>query len=173
MDYLEKIGSNIKRIRKYLGLKQENVAYNLKISQSEYSKYENGKIDFPISILEKLSLYFQVPIDSFITGDKPPCIYVAEFAKTIHPDAEIRTDKIRSTKAKEFNDYMLRPDNLEKTKILESAVILAQTDYVKKQDDKITLIKKIKKHVADEKKESDRIFNEKLEEYWEYLLSDN
>ena len=53
----------LKDLREDMDLKQEDVAKFLNISQTNYSKYELGKINIPISSLIKLSELFNTSID--------------------------------------------------------------------------------------------------------------
>ena len=53
----------LKDLREDKDLKQEDVAKFLNISQTNYSKYELGKINIPISSLIKLSEFYNTSID--------------------------------------------------------------------------------------------------------------
>lgn len=53
----------LKDLREDKDLKQEDVARFLNISQTNYSKYELGKINIPISSLIKLSEFYNTSID--------------------------------------------------------------------------------------------------------------
>lgn len=53
----------LKDLREDRDLKQEDVAKFLNISQTNYSKYELGKINIPISSLIKLSEFYDTSID--------------------------------------------------------------------------------------------------------------
>ena len=56
----------LKDLREDKDLKQEDVAKFLNISQTNYSKYELGKINIPISSLIKLSEFFNTSIDHLL-----------------------------------------------------------------------------------------------------------
>ncbi len=58
----------LKKIRKEKGLNQQKVALDLNISREALSHYENGKREPSISMLIKMSKYFDVSIDYLITG---------------------------------------------------------------------------------------------------------
>ena len=64
----------IKDLREDKDMLQKEVADLLNISQTNYSKYELGKINIPIEILKKLSLYFNTSIDYLLdmTDEKEP-----------------------------------------------------------------------------------------------------
>ena len=53
----------IKDMREDKDLLQKDVAEFLNISQTNYSKYEFGKINIPISILKKMAIFFDTSID--------------------------------------------------------------------------------------------------------------
>ena len=53
----------IKDLREDKDLLQKDVANFLNISQTNYSKYELGKINIPINTLKKLALFFDTRID--------------------------------------------------------------------------------------------------------------
>lgn len=53
----------LSEIRKEKGYSQAEVAKNINISQSNYSKYELGKIEPNIELLTKLADFFNVSID--------------------------------------------------------------------------------------------------------------
>ncbi len=58
----------LKEIRKKKHLSQQKVAIDLNISREALSYYENGKREPSISMLIKMSQYFNVSIDYLITG---------------------------------------------------------------------------------------------------------
>ena len=53
----------IKDMREDKDLLQKDVAEFLNISQTNYSKYELGKINIPISTLKKMAIFFDTSID--------------------------------------------------------------------------------------------------------------
>ena len=53
----------IKDMREDKDLLQKDVADFLNISQTNYSKYELGKINIPISTLKKMAIFFNTSID--------------------------------------------------------------------------------------------------------------
>lgn len=56
----------LKDLREDHDLKQEDVAKILNISQTNYSKYELGKISIPISSLITLADFYNTSVDYFI-----------------------------------------------------------------------------------------------------------
>lgn len=53
----------IKDIREDKEMKQKDVAMKLNVTQTNYSKYELGKINIPIETLKKMSVIFDTSID--------------------------------------------------------------------------------------------------------------
>ena len=74
-ELLKQIGNKIRTLRELKKLTQENIAYELDITQKTYSNIENGISDVSISILYKISIVLGFTIkdildldeDSFIT----------------------------------------------------------------------------------------------------------
>lgn len=58
----------LREIRKKRHLNQQRVALDLNITREALSHYENGRRDPSLSMLVKLSDYFNVSIDYLITG---------------------------------------------------------------------------------------------------------
>ena len=50
------IGNKIKKIRESKGFSQKEVALNLNMNPSQYSKIENGKVDPQCSSIEKIAI---------------------------------------------------------------------------------------------------------------------
>ena len=53
----------IKDIREDKEMRQQDVATILNVSQTNYSKYELGKINIPIETLKKMAILFGTSID--------------------------------------------------------------------------------------------------------------
>ena len=63
------IGKNLKALRKYKGMSQEEIAQALSMNRSTYSGYENG-VAFPnIENLISFSDFFQISIDDLVKKD--------------------------------------------------------------------------------------------------------
>lgn len=64
----------IKDLREDKDMLQKDVANLLNISQTNYSKYELGKINIPINTLKKLALIFDTSIDYLLglTNERKP-----------------------------------------------------------------------------------------------------
>ena len=64
----------IKDLREDKDMLQKDVAELLNISQTNYSKYELGKINIPINTLKKLALIFDISIDYLLglTNERKP-----------------------------------------------------------------------------------------------------
>ena len=57
---------NIRNLREDNDKKQKELAENLNIKQTTYSKYELGKINIPIEVFIKLADYYDVSIDYLV-----------------------------------------------------------------------------------------------------------
>ena len=64
-----KMYERIRALREDKDLSQSDIAKMLNISQSTYSRYENGNLDIPTEILISLSKYYDVSVD-YILGLK-------------------------------------------------------------------------------------------------------
>lgn len=64
----------IKDLREDKDMLQKDVAELLNISQTNYSKYELGKINIPINTLKKLALIFDTSVDYLLglTNERRP-----------------------------------------------------------------------------------------------------
>lgn len=64
----------IKDMREDKDLLQKDIAEFLNISQTNYSKYELGKINIPVTTLKKLALFFDTSIDYLLglTNEQKP-----------------------------------------------------------------------------------------------------
>lgn len=64
----------IRNLREDHGLSQKDMANILKVAQTTYSDYELGKINIPIEILKKLSVFYNTSIDYLLemTDNKIP-----------------------------------------------------------------------------------------------------
>lgn len=63
---LNRISENIKKLRLKNGLKQSEVSSQLKISQPEYSRYENGEREPKADLLIKLAEHYKTTLDELI-----------------------------------------------------------------------------------------------------------
>ena len=59
--------NRLKDLREDKDLKQIEVAKMLNVSQTNYSKYELGKINIPIETLKKLALFYNTSLE-YILG---------------------------------------------------------------------------------------------------------
>lgn len=117
-EFLKRIGKVITRLRTKEGVKQENMAKSLGITQSALSKYENGKTDIPVLKLKEISDKYSVPItDFFVEEELPSELY----RKIVRAPSARKEDKGDDAV---FNDYILNVKNSEKRDILKASVAL-------------------------------------------------
>ena len=66
MDIAKIVGNNLKQARKFKGLTQREVAEKLKMTQQQYSRFENGVFELNyMQILELCNLLDITPNDLF------------------------------------------------------------------------------------------------------------
>lgn len=65
---MKKLHKKIRMLRKFNELSQENIAYELGLSQSQYSRRENGVIDFSVAELLKLCKIFNVNYEEILNS---------------------------------------------------------------------------------------------------------
>ncbi len=65
----KEVGMNIKQARKKKGLKQRELADMIGFSESSISKYEQGLISIPPTVLERLSKVLEVPLSDLCSWD--------------------------------------------------------------------------------------------------------
>jgi len=67
------VASNIKRLREEKGLLQKEVASEMGLGVSHYSKIENGQREASVELLDKLSKFYGITIDQIVhMGDEVP-----------------------------------------------------------------------------------------------------
>lgn len=67
------VASNIKRLREEKGLLQKEVASEMDLGVSHYSKIENGQREASVELLDKLSKFYGITIDDIVhMGDDVP-----------------------------------------------------------------------------------------------------
>lgn len=64
----KKFCQNLKDIRKQSGLTQKQVALSLKVVESCYANWEQGRTEPNIDMLRKLAIIFSVSIDELVNG---------------------------------------------------------------------------------------------------------
>lgn len=65
MNYQEKIGKEIRRLRGSLGISQETLAFEAKIDRRYMSDVENGKRNISLDILCRIANYFNLSLSDF------------------------------------------------------------------------------------------------------------
>ncbi len=61
---------NIKNLRENKDLTQKEVAEILNVSQTTYSRYENGKLNIPSTTLIRLSKFYNISVDYLLGIEK-------------------------------------------------------------------------------------------------------
>jgi transcriptional regulator with XRE-family HTH domain len=66
---MSKIASNIRFLRQWKGLSQEELADELQVTRSRIGGYEEARNEPPIDLLIRLSEFFHIAIDALVRGD--------------------------------------------------------------------------------------------------------
>ncbi len=61
---MSQLYNNIRKLREWNSLTQQNVADELKISQKHYSRIELGQVDISLSMLEKIAGIFNIKVQN-------------------------------------------------------------------------------------------------------------
>lgn len=111
------IGTNVKKLREQKGLLQKQVAQELGIGNSNYSKIENGVREITVRELQKLARLFDLTIDQIVNfdGDIPEEVTLQDksnleqlnLIKQLDPDDQETVFKIIDTMLtkKKFKDF--------------------------------------------------------------------
>jgi len=67
---METFGKKLSELRKQKGMSQEDLAFDLNISQSSISNYESGSTHPDVETLRRMADYFKVPITYFFSDEK-------------------------------------------------------------------------------------------------------
>jgi len=70
MDIVKDIGARVKELRELSDISMELVAKELNISVDDYSKYETGEKDIPVSILYEISQVLNVDMGLLVSGEE-------------------------------------------------------------------------------------------------------
>jgi transcriptional regulator with XRE-family HTH domain len=72
---LVKLGKNISAKRRMLGLKQEDVAFDIDISITSYAKIERGETNIPFMRLLQIADYLKVEVAELVREDGNACCF--------------------------------------------------------------------------------------------------
>ncbi|MDR2359704.1 MAG: cupin domain-containing protein [Oscillospiraceae bacterium] len=68
---ITEIAERIRGLRQNLEMTVEELAANAKVTAEEYTRYENGEVDFPYSFLHHCAESFGVDVVELLTGESP------------------------------------------------------------------------------------------------------
>lgn len=71
LDELQQIGARIRGLREIMEVSAETLAAYLQLPLATLADYESGQADFPVSVLYKVALFFQVEFSVLLTGEEP------------------------------------------------------------------------------------------------------
>lgn len=86
MDLIQ-LGKNIAAARHALHLTQEDIAFELDITNTSYSRIESGKSDISFNRLLQIAQILKVPVSSLVQDNN--CVELSKLANDI---AQIKTD---------------------------------------------------------------------------------
>lgn len=66
---MSQLYTNIRKLREWNNLTQQNVADELKISQKHYSRIELGQVDISLSMLEKIARIFNIKVQNLFGAE--------------------------------------------------------------------------------------------------------
>jgi transcriptional regulator with XRE-family HTH domain len=72
---LVKLGKNISAKRRLLGLKQEDVAFDIDISITSYAKIERGETNIPFMRLVQIADYLKVEVAELVRESNNACCF--------------------------------------------------------------------------------------------------
>ena len=132
---LKRIGDTISIYRKTNQIKQDEFSKETGISQPLLSRYESGKINFPVLAIKSISDAYKIPItDFFIERERPSIIIKGLYGYRKRASNEM--DMF-------FDEFILRPENKDKAEVLNTVNMMSKTgllDYVVVKDAVITRI---------------------------------
>jgi len=108
-DQVKQIGERIRTLREISDLSVEHVASETGVSVAEYTSYEGGEVDIPISFLLKLSQLYGVDTTAILTGQSPRLTVCAVTRKDMGVDIDRAHHYIYKNLAYNFNHRKIEP----------------------------------------------------------------
>jgi quercetin dioxygenase-like cupin family protein len=68
---IKQVAIRIKALREIEGQPVSELAAALKIGEDEYTRYESGEADIPVSFLYEIAGHFKVELTALLTGEEP------------------------------------------------------------------------------------------------------
>jgi transcriptional regulator with XRE-family HTH domain len=108
-DQVQQIAMRVKELREISGFGVSEVASKTGVSEEEYSAYESGRADLPISLLLKLSELYGVDTTTLLTGQAPRLSVCALTRKNMGVPIERAEHYIYKNLAYNFNHRKIEP----------------------------------------------------------------
>lgn len=70
-EQIKHIAARIKELRELSGLSSETLSHIMGVSKSQYTQFESGETDIPISFLFKVAQYFKIEMSALLSGENP------------------------------------------------------------------------------------------------------
>ena len=71
IEEIKAIGERIRGLRDVCGISSATLAIECGLSEKELESYEKGLTDIPVGILHTIAKYFNVELNTLLTGDEP------------------------------------------------------------------------------------------------------
>ena len=97
MNHIIEVSTRLRGLRDALDLSVEQIAQDCAVSPEEYSEYESGKKDIPVSFLHRISAKYGVELTALLFGQEPKmqAYFVTRAGKGV---------KVERTKAYSYQD---------------------------------------------------------------------
>ena len=105
------IACNIKKLRKTVRYKQDEVAQTLRVTTSAYSNYESGDIEVPYDVIETASDFFGCDMTVFF--EENDNVDAMILASTSHLDGMTAEDVVEIMRFKDIVKSYLKMDKIE------------------------------------------------------------
>lgn len=102
MEKIKMVAARIKTLREIAGKSIPDTAKMLEVTDEQYSKYENGQSDIPISFLYAASRVFNVELTAILTGEEPRLHRYSVVRKGTGPSVERKKEYTYSDLAYNF-----------------------------------------------------------------------
>ena len=129
---LKRIGDTISIYRKVNSIKQDEFSKDTGISQPLLSRYESGKVNFPVLAIKGISDTYKIPlVEFFIERERPSIIVKGLYGYRKHTSTEM--DMF-------FDEYISRPENKDKAEVLDTVNMMSKTGLLDYTDIKDAVI---------------------------------
>ncbi len=108
-DQVKQIALRVRELREISDLTVAEVASQVGLPEEEYESYESGRVDMPISLLIKLSEFYNVDTTTILTGEAPRLSVCALTRKNMGTPIKRAISYIYKNLAYNFNHRKIEP----------------------------------------------------------------